>query len=489
MKLAPDLTADDETILERLRTLQDRDDVASLLEVPLSRLNHILYAKGGRTRHYREFSIPKPSGGIRTIQAPRGGLKLLQQKLAHVLGVIYEDQYGAKRPSVHGFRRGVSRGIVSNAKRHIGRDHLLRIDLADFFPSITFARVFGLFRSEPFALGQEATTTLAQLCCMDDAIATGAPTSPAISNLICARMDRELQKLAKSCKGVHYTRYADDLVFSSRTTLPSRLVTHYDDVASPGPDIVRVVEGNFFKINPSKTRYFKPPATARVTGLLVGKRVNVDRKFIRRVRSMLRLWEKHGLDSMQREFETREQHRSSGSPFYAPSFPAAVRGRIAFIGHVRGKDDRIYLTQLWHYRRLVDGSAKDATLQLIDGLTTGIRSFGDPELIRRSYAVRDAIAKSVGGEKAANALSNFPSKEWKRLGHLANGTPISASRHLGEFPQNAVRDMTDAERAECETLTQILADWYRQHVSQPGAAARERTLLLPKSARAQSFEG
>lgn len=283
MKIAPKLTADDETILERFRSLQDRDDVASLLEVPLSRLNHILYARGGRTRHYREFTIPKPSGGVRTIQAPRGGLKLLQQKLAHALGIVYEDQYGEKRPSVHGFRRGRSLGIVSNAQRHVGRDHLLRLDLTDFFPSITFARVFGLFRSEPFALGPEATTTLAQLCCMDDAIATGAPTSPAISNLICARMDREFQKLAKSCKGVHYTRYADDLVFSSRTTLPSRLVTHHDDVATPGPDIVRVVEGNFFKINPSKTRYFEPPATARVTGLLVGKRVNVDRKFIRRV--------------------------------------------------------------------------------------------------------------------------------------------------------------------------------------------------------------
>src|SRR5207253_3206344 len=152
---------------------------------------------------FRSFEVRKRAGGARTIAAPRGALRLLQVKLLNILSEVFDP-----RESVHGFVR--DRSIVTNADRHKGRPVLLNVDLQDFFPSINFGRVRGVFMAKPYSLPPNVATVLAQLCCLANQLPQGAPTSPIIANMVCARLDGQLQRLAKATDAT-YTRYADDI--------------------------------------------------------------------------------------------------------------------------------------------------------------------------------------------------------------------------------------------------------------------------------------
>ena len=148
------------------------------------------------------FTIPKASGEKRTIAVPPPVLMAWQRRFCEYLTASY-----VPKPSVHGFTKG--RSICSNASEHVGRRLILNIDLRDFFPSIHFGRVRGLFASHPFNFSNVVASTLAQLCTREGELLQGAPTSPIISNLICRRLDTDLWRLTRSL-GCKYTRYADD---------------------------------------------------------------------------------------------------------------------------------------------------------------------------------------------------------------------------------------------------------------------------------------
>jgi RNA-directed DNA polymerase len=171
---------------------------------------------------YRSFRIPKKrkDAGKRVIQEPIPNLKIIQQKLLHVLQLVYNP-----KPSVHGFRQGKS--IVTNAENHVKRRYVFNLDLKDFFPSIHFGRVH--FRAHPYNLNYKVATVLAQICSQPTGLPQGAPTSPIVSNMLCARMDSQLQTLAKR-HYCYYTRYADDLTFStSRRKFPAALAAVVTD--------------------------------------------------------------------------------------------------------------------------------------------------------------------------------------------------------------------------------------------------------------------
>ena len=156
-------------------------------------------------KRYKTFDIPKKSGGTRQISTPITALKIIQRKLNQVLQAVYQT-----KPSVHGFVS--SKNVVTNAQNHVKKRYVLNIDLKDFFPSVNFGRVRGMFMATPYGLHPDVATVLAQICCYNNHLPQGAPTSPIITNMICAKMDGQLQRLAKECKAT-YTRYADDITF------------------------------------------------------------------------------------------------------------------------------------------------------------------------------------------------------------------------------------------------------------------------------------
>jgi RNA-directed DNA polymerase len=200
------LTASNEELRQRFLTLCTREDVAALLEIDYYRLNYHLHIAKRHRDVYTTFYVSKKSGGRRQISAPITALKIIQQKLNQVLQQVYQP-----KPAVHGFT--LDKSIVTNAKEHSRRKYVLNVDIKDFFPSINFGRVRGLFMAWPYNLNDSVATVLAQICCYNNELPQGAPTSPIISNMICAKMDSQLQGLAKKHQ-CFFTRYADDITFS-----------------------------------------------------------------------------------------------------------------------------------------------------------------------------------------------------------------------------------------------------------------------------------
>lgn len=276
------------------RSLKSKADVVAFLNIPESVLVRALSGSGDEPR-YRSYEIPKRTGGKRRIDAPTGVLQSLQQQISPLLQAVYEAH-----PSAHGFVKG--RSIVTNAAPHTGKRWVLNIDLADFFPSTSFAAVRTLFRAPPFRMGTEAAQTFAELCTYRHGLPQGAPTSPFLSNLAARELDRRLERLAKKFKLV-YSRYADDITFSTNAMVfpPSVAATRVspagDHVAQAGTELIKAVEAGGFRIKPSKTRLQHSSQRQEVTGLGVNERVNVARERIRRLRAMLHAWGKFGLEA------------------------------------------------------------------------------------------------------------------------------------------------------------------------------------------------
>jgi RNA-directed DNA polymerase len=323
-------------------------DVAMLLDVSYDRLIYHIYGVS-KERKYVEFSIRKRSGKLRTIAAPATALKILQRKLSQVIYSIYDP-----KAAVHGFTP--SRSILTNAQQHLRKKFVLNIDLQDFFGSIHFGRVRGIFMAPPYNRPKEVATVLAQICCHSGKLPQGAPTSPVVSNMICARMDSQLRLLAKELRCT-YTRYADDITFSTTlSNFPKELayLTTEDDKLKTvlGEKLVGIIKDNGFEINESKIRLQHRSQHQEVTGLTVNQFPNVKREYIRKISSMLQAWEKFGLYSVEARYKEKVSKELGILEEKVPKFKEVLRGKLNFLGMVRGKDNEIYRKYLNWYRQL-----------------------------------------------------------------------------------------------------------------------------------------
>ncbi|MBD2016675.1 RNA-directed DNA polymerase [Microcoleus sp. FACHB-53] len=323
-------------------------DVAQLLEIPYQRLVYHLYQVPLEER-YLTFELKKKSGGVRIVSAPASALKLIQKKLNQVLQCAYQP-----KPSVHGFT--FSKNITTNAKAHTGKRYVLNIDLKDFFPSINFGRVRGMFIAMPYSFSPDIATILAQICCYNNQLPQGAPSSPIVSNMVCAKLDSQLQQLARKLRCT-YTRYADDITFS--TTVPKfpKELAYLIDINEQqklvlGDGLLSIIKDNGFQINEKKIRLQSKDEHQEVTGLTVNQFTNVNRNYIRQIRAMLHAWEKFGLELAEREHRIKYYFKQKSPYKNIPSFKQVLRGKIEFVGMVRGKEDQIYQKYLNHYLRL-----------------------------------------------------------------------------------------------------------------------------------------
>jgi RNA-directed DNA polymerase len=278
--------------LQFLQGVTDIYRLAQLLGVPPKTLTYLLYGLPDRDR-YHQFSIRKRSGQDRKLLIPVKPLKMAQRAFAALLDQIYEP-----RDCVNGFVRG--RGIRENASIHSGQRWVLRIDLKDFFPSIHFGRVRGMFLKRPFNLNSDIAEALATLTTLRTELPQGAPTSPIISNLICQSLDAKLLRLA-ALHRCYYSRYADDIIFStSRKSFPKQLASLQSSGGKLetviGQDLRLAIEAEGFTLNESKTTLKARSSRQMCTGLVVNESPNVPRSHIREIRSMLYSWKSFGPD-------------------------------------------------------------------------------------------------------------------------------------------------------------------------------------------------
>lgn len=289
---------------------------------------------------YRVFQIPKKSGKFRIIEAPNEDLLSIQQRLNNYLQALYET---VRPTGVHGFIRSVygkeSKGIVSNANVHVGKKHVLNLDLMDFFPSINAKRVKEVLLEEPYKLNDEPVVLITLLCTYNKHLPTGAPTSPVLANMVCYTMDQELEAYCMK-NDLSYTRYADDLTFSSFLKITDQVIE----------GIKSIISLNGFQVNPKKQRLLSNRGQQKVTGLIVNEKVNVDRKYIRRIRAMI-----YSMQNMGYELAAAKHYQLTKiDPMYTAKFIYKLKGQIEYVGQVRGKNDNIYKKFLDQFRSSLD---------------------------------------------------------------------------------------------------------------------------------------
>jgi RNA-directed DNA polymerase len=242
------LTLPDPQLRSKSLALQTRKDIADLLEISEYQLRYHLYISNPQKR-YRNFQIPKRSGGTRPISAPTSSLKIIQRRLNQVLQAVY-----CPKVCNHGFVR--QKSILTNAREHVCKRFVLNIDLENFFPSLNFGRVRRMFMGPPYNLNALIATVLAQICCFNNELPQGAPTSPVVSNMICAKMDDQLRDLARRHRCL-YSRYADDITFSTyQSKFPAALARYNDGTGGTelGNELENLIIKNGSKVNNNKSQ-------------------------------------------------------------------------------------------------------------------------------------------------------------------------------------------------------------------------------------------
>jgi retron-type reverse transcriptase len=256
------------------------------------------------SRLYREIKMPRAGRAPRILHSPREPLRTVQRWILKHILQTYQPHTAA-----HGFVQG--RSIVSNAATHTGASILVAVDIADFFRSIGWKRVRKGF--EKLGYPYSVAVILANLCTRAGCLPQGAATSPALSNLVCETLDRRLAGLARS-RGFHYSRYADDMTFSSNDSrLPALL-----------PFIRQIVGEEGFEVRERKTRVARSGARQVVTGLVVNERVNLPRAHVRRLRAAAHRFATQGAAAVSLD---------ARSPSADPE--RVLRGHLAYLAMVK----------------------------------------------------------------------------------------------------------------------------------------------------------
>ncbi len=310
-----------------LKQAKTKPELASILGVAAAFLTKTLYKSGVKSHvnsHYHQFDIPKKSGGVRTISAPSDELKDLQRKLSDLLldcKTVIHIENKVECTLSHGFER--ERSIITNARIHRDKKNVLNLDLEDFFGSFNFGRVRGYFiANRDFKLDPHIATVIAQIACYNNALPQGSPCSPVIANLITNSLDIKLSKLAKR-HGSSYTRYADDITFSTRKKVfPTGIVKDVENTTL-GSKLLGEIRRAGFSVNPKKTRLQFKDSRQEVTGLVVNKKVSVKSEYWRLTRAMAHSLFKTG------KFQVAEQDDS-----FRDGHLSELEGRLTFIDSV-----------------------------------------------------------------------------------------------------------------------------------------------------------
>lgn len=248
------------------------------------------------------------------------------------------------------------KSIVDNAKLHTNKHYVYNIDLKDFFPSIDQARVNAVLQlpvsnNSKEKLPQEISFIIASLCCHTmeverliegqwqktilNVLPQGAPTSPTITNIICGRLDFYLTAVAKRF-GLHYSRYADDITFSS-------LHNVFQKDSDFTKEIQRIITSQNFTIKESKTRLQKQGYRQEVTGLTVNEDVNVNQRYIKQLRMWLHFWEYYGYEKTNSDFTKKYISDKGHVKTNTPNLKNVLTGKLLYLKMVKGENNELYL--------------------------------------------------------------------------------------------------------------------------------------------------
>lgn len=419
--------------LHQLKDAKSIEDLAELVNFKPRAITYILYKLTDREK-YTQFEIAKRSGGARNILAPTEQLKRLQKNLISVLeNHVAELEAKGQRntPFVHGFVK--DRSIRTNAKAHRNKRWVLNLDLRDFFGTINFGRVRGiLMKDKNFLLDEKVATVIAQICCHNNALPQGAPTSPIISNIVSRPLDLKLVDLAKRY-GCNYTRFADDITFSTnKPDFPEQLAKLSANAAHDwvlGDKLRNAIEKAGFSENPAKTRlqYFK--SRQEVTGLVVNKRLNVTREYRKLVRAMLDRLVTTGTF----ELPPSRSHRNASKRAKKVDSIRQLQGMLGFIDWV----DLHSLADVQHSSEKILEHAKNKSHRL-EALTSQEKQYRKFLLYRNFFLIDQPLILTEGKTDKTH-LSAAAKQLGEKYPDLVDVTQTSRSLKFHIFPSLARR--------------------------------------------------
>lgn len=362
-----------ESIRAAFQSMKSKDEFLAVLNsakkiiygeknVPFE-MKHLNFHSNPKANRYRynSFTLPKKTGGLRTIHAPNKGLKSMLSCLNLILQCIYTPHKAA-----NGFVQ--SKSIVDNASIHCNSIYVYNIDLKDFFPSIDQARFWGRLQHPPFNLNSKTERTelaniIAGLCCQSMAVERmnesgewitvtknvlpqGAPTSPTITNIICERMDYYLTAVAKRF-GLKYSRYADDITFSSMHNV-------FQEDSEFLNELNRIIRVQGFHVKQSKVRLQNKGYRQEVTGLIVNDKVNVPKRYVKQLRKWLYLWENYGYERAEKLFVRDYIGEKNNSLKGKPNMQNVIWGKLEFLRMVKGTSDNTFSQLHKRYKLLTE---------------------------------------------------------------------------------------------------------------------------------------
>ena len=269
-------------------------------------------------KHYRKVKLPKKSGGFRNLSVPDAVLKAIQKQIAEVLLIHMPVSRYAKA-----YRFGSS--TLRNAKHHVGKQVVLKLDIHHFFDSIRYATVKDkVFPAEIYA--EPLRILLTMLCYYKDALPQGAPSSPAITNIILYEFD-EMVGLWCRDRGIAYTRYCDDMTFSGG----------FDPA-----EVIRFVRAELkkmgFLLNEQKTRIQRPGQQQTVTGIVVNEKLSIPADYRRKLRQELYYCRKFGI---------REHLQKIGLEISEDAYRMQLLGRVNYVLRLHSDDGALLEARKW----------------------------------------------------------------------------------------------------------------------------------------------
>lgn len=291
----------------------------SSLEQDLGVSAETLYAVSNNLgKHYRKAKLPKKNGGFRNLSVPDEVLKSIQKRIAEVLLIHSPTSWYAKA-----YRFGSS--TLRNAKHHVGKQVVLKLDILHFFDSIRYSTVKdNVFPEEIYA--EPLRILLTMLCYYKDSLPQGAPSSPAITNIILYEFDEQLGQWCRE-RGIAYTRYCDDMTFSG----------DFEPL-----EVIRYVRLELkkmgFLLNEQKTRIQRPGQQQTVTGIVVNEKLSIPADYRRKLRQELYYCRKFGI---------QEHMQKIGLGIPEDTYRMRLLGKVNYVLQVHPDDRDMLDARKW----------------------------------------------------------------------------------------------------------------------------------------------
>lgn len=349
----------EQQITVAVNQLQTREDFLGLINAiardelgesfrpfSMKQLNYYCRTSYKPHKRYKKFFIPKKSGGKpREILAPCPTLK----SVLHFVNIILKSVYIPSSQAM-GFVKG--RSVKDNASLHVGKNYVFNTDLKDFFPSVSQYRVWKNLQYKPFNFNREIASLIAGLCCVVDKpgkdskgyLPQGSPCSPIITNIVCQKLDYKLSRLARKYN-VTYSRYADDITFSSMHNV-------YQEDSQFLNDFKKIISDEHFMINDKKTRLQKRGERQEVTGLVVNSKVNTVRDYVRDIQCLLYIWERYGFRIAYSRFLSKYLSSKAYLRTTTPDMYNVVEGKLLYLKMIVGESSSVYQKLLSRFTAL-----------------------------------------------------------------------------------------------------------------------------------------